>query len=158
MRVGFGFDAHRFDESRGLVLGGVEVPGAPGLAGHSDADVLTHAIADALMGAAALGDLGTRFPPKLKWKDASSLDILREVVAMLVSARSEIVNVDATVVAERPRLADHRNAMTATLADALGISEDEVSVKATTTDGMGFTGRGEGIAAIAVALVAPPSQ
>lgn len=155
MRVGFGFDAHRFDESRRLVLGGVEIPGGPGLAGHSDADVLSHAIADALMGAAGLGDLGTRFPNEVRWKDASSLDILREVVAMLTSVRCEIVNVDATVVAERPRLADHRGEMAVTLAHALGISEDGVSVKATTTDGMGFTGRGDGIAALAIALVAP---
>jgi 2-C-methyl-D-erythritol 2,4-cyclodiphosphate synthase len=158
MRVGFGFDAHRFDESRKLILGGVAIPGGAGLAGHSDADVLTHAIADALMGAAGLGDLGTGFPSDDRWKDASSLDMLREVVAMLVSARSEIVNVDATVVAESPRLVDHRNAMTATLAGALGISERDVSVKATTTDGMGFTGRGEGMAAFAVALIAPPSK
>lgn len=154
MRVGYGFDVHAFDETRPLVLGGVTIPGAPGLAGHSDADVLSHAIADALLGAAGLGDLGSRFPGNDRWRDASSLDILRATAELLATAGVHIVNIDATVIAERPRLAPHRDAMAAGVAGALRVDAAAVSVKATTTDGLGFTGRGEGIAAAAVALVA----
>ena len=153
MRVGFGFDAHSFDEGRPLLLGGIEIPGSPGLAGHSDADVLSHAVADALLGAAGLGDLGDRFPHEERWKDASSLEILSEVSALLRDRGTAVVNVDATVVAEQPRLGPHREQMIEKIAHALGIERGFVSVKATTTDEMGFTGRREGMAAFAVALV-----
>lgn len=156
-RSGIGFDAHAFDETgdatRPLVIGGVTIPDHPGLAGHSDADVLSHAIADALLGAASLGDLGSRFPADDRWKGASSLEILEETRRLVLDAGYGIVNVDASVVAQAPRLAPHRSAMTANVAGALGIGEDAVSVKATTTDGLGFTGRREGIAALAVATV-----
>jgi 2-C-methyl-D-erythritol 2,4-cyclodiphosphate synthase len=155
MRIGMGFDAHAFDDARPLVLGGVTIPDAPGLAGHSDADVVSHALADALLGAAGLGDLGDRFPATSEWKDASSLEILRRCVEELTSSGWSVVNVDVTVVAERPRLAPFRDEMIKTLADALGLTADSVSVKATSTDGMGFTGRGEGIAALGVALIEP---
>ena len=153
MRVGFGFDAHSFDEGRPLLLGGIEIPGSPGLAGHSDADVLSHAVADALLGAAGLGDLGDRFPHEERWKDASSLEILSEVSALLRDRGAAVVNVDATVIAEQPRLGPHREQMIEKIAHALGIERGLVSVKATTTDEMGFTGRREGMAAFAVALV-----
>ena len=151
--VGIGFDVHAFDETRPLVLGGVRIEGAPGLAGHSDADVVSHAIADALLGAARLGDLGSLFPADDRWRDASSLSILEAAVAALREAGWAVGNVDVTVVAQRPRLAAHRDAMRAALARALAVSEERVSVKATTTDGLGFAGRGEGIAALAAALV-----
>jgi 2-C-methyl-D-erythritol 2,4-cyclodiphosphate synthase len=153
VRVGFGFDAHSFDERRPLLLGGIEIPGSPGLSGHSDADVLSHAIADALLGATGLGDLGDRFPNDERWKDASSLEILSEVSALLRDRGATVVNVDATVIAELPKLGPHRDQMVERIAHALGIERGLVSVKATTTDEMGFIGRGEGIAAFAVALV-----
>lgn len=153
MRVGHGFDVHVFDDERALVLGGVAIPDAPGLAGHSDGDVVSHAVADALLGAARLGDLGSRFPATDRWRGASSLEILRETVALLSAAGCRVVNVDVTVIAERPRVAAHRDAMEAAIARALGAAPETVSIKATTTDGLGFTGRGEGIAAVAVALV-----
>lgn len=153
MRVGLGFDAHPFDDARALVLGGVRIEGSPGLSGHSDADVLGHAIADALLGAAGLGDLGDRFPADDRWRGASSLDILAEAARLLADERWTIANVDATVIAQHPRLAPHRDLMEATIAAALALAPERVSVKATTTDGMGFAGRGEGIAAVAVALV-----
>lgn len=153
IRTGLGFDAHAFDESRPLVLGGVTVPDGPGLAGHSDADALSHAIADAVLGAAGLGDLGDRFPATSEWAGASSLDILRECATAAGGSGWKIVNVDATVVAERPRLTAHREAMVANIATALGLKTDQVSVKATTTDGMGFTGRGEGISALAIVTI-----
>ena len=153
MRVGFGFDAHPFDERRPLLLGGIEIAGSPGLAGHSDADVLSHAIADALLGATSLGDLGDRFPHDERWKDASSLEILSEVSALLRERGAAVVNVDATVIAQEPRLGPHRDQIVERIAHALGIERGLVSVKATTTDEMGFTGRREGIAALAVVLV-----
>ncbi|MFP5297403.1 MAG: 2-C-methyl-D-erythritol 2,4-cyclodiphosphate synthase [Actinomycetota bacterium] len=153
MRVGQGFDAHRFDATRPLVIGGVEIEGHAGLSGHSDADVLSHAIADALLGAAGLGDLGERFPGNDRWKDASSLDILSETAHLLHEAGFDIVNVDSTVIAEAPRLADHKAEMVDRIASALGVDPAVVSVKATTTDGLGATGRREGIAATAVALI-----
>jgi 2-C-methyl-D-erythritol 2,4-cyclodiphosphate synthase len=146
--VGIGYDSHRFDDGRPLVLGGVEVEHERGLAGHSDADVLTHAVIDALLGAAGLGDLGAHFPDDdERWRDADSVDLLRTVVGM-ISGR--IVNVDATLVCEEPRLAPHRAEMERILAEA---TSARVSVKATTNEGMGWIGRGEGIACIAVALV-----
>lgn len=148
MRVGIGYDSHRFAPGRPLILGGVEVEHEQGLAGHSDADVLTHAVIDALLGAARLGDLGTHFPPDEEtWRDADSLDLLRTVVGMLDGA---VANVDATVICEAPKLGPHRAEMERNLTDTLGAA---VSVKATTNEGMGFVGRGEGIACIAVALL-----
>lgn len=152
-RVGQGFDAHAFDGSRTLVIGGVEIAGHPGLSGHSDADVLSHAIADALLGAAALGDLGSRFPADDRWRDASSLDILGETNRLLTVDGWTVVNVDATVIAEAPRLSPFVPDMKANIADALSLDTEAVSVKATTTDRLGFTGRGEGMAALAVVLV-----
>lgn len=154
MRVGIGFDVHRFDASRPLVLGGVTIPNAPGLAGHSDADVLCHAIADALLGAANLGDLGSHFPDSgSRWKDASSLDILEWVAGMLGDAGHEIASLDATVLLEAPKLAPHRSEMCARIAAALAVSPDVVNVKATTTEGLGTVGRREGAACMAVALL-----
>jgi 2-C-methyl-D-erythritol 2,4-cyclodiphosphate synthase len=154
-RTGIGFDAHAFEEggSRPLVIGGVEIPDHAGLAGHSDADVLGHAIADALLGAAGLGDLGDRFPDDERWAGASSLTILAETTDLLRAAGYTIDHVDASVVAETPRLSPHRAGMRANVARALGIPEDAVSIKATTTDGLGFTGRGDGVAALAVATI-----
>ena len=154
-RVGLGFDCHAFDSGRTLVLGGVAIPGSPGLSGHSDADVLSHAIADALLGAGRLGDLGTMFPPDDRWREASSLDILSVTAQSLKDRGCRIENVDGTVVAQSPKLAPYRDEMIAAIAMALNLPLSEVSVKATTTDGLGFAGRGEGIAAIAVALVDP---
>ncbi len=148
MSVGIGYDSHRFAEGRRLILGGVEVEHDRGLAGHSDADVLTHAVIDAVLGAAALGDIGTLFPDEdARWRDANSIDLLRTVVGM-VSGR--IVNVDATVVCEAPRLASHRAEMERVLAEA---TSARVSVKATSNEGMGWIGRGEGIACMAVASI-----
>ena len=155
MRVGFGFDAHAFDASQRLVIGGVFIPDSPGLSGHSDADVLCHSVADALLGAVGLGDLGTLFPNDDRWRGASSLDILAETAAAIRKVRWGIVNVDSTVIAENPRLAPYRDEMQANIATALELGDRAVSVKATTSDGMGFTGRREGIAAMAVALVEP---
>lgn len=152
-RVGIGFDAHRFDIARPLVLGGVTIPDAPGLSGHSDADVLSHAVADALLGAASLGDLGERFPATEEWAGASSLAILRSCAEALGRGGWRITNIDATVIAERPALAPFRDRIGDEIAGALGIDPQTVSVKATTTDGMGFTGGGEGIAALAVVLI-----
>ena len=150
-RVGIGFDAHRFEEGRGLVLGTIAVDHRAGLAGHSDGDVLTHAIVDAILGAMGAGDIGTRFPSSDPlWLDADSLLFLNDVVAAARLARFTIVSIDATVICEEPRLEPYRQKMQDALTDAAGAP---VSVKATTTDAMGFTGRGEGIAAIAVALL-----
>jgi 2-C-methyl-D-erythritol 2,4-cyclodiphosphate synthase len=152
VRTGIGVDSHAFAPGRPLVLGGVEVPHDRGLAGHSDADVLTHAIIDALLGAAGLGDIGQLFPDTdPAFKDADSIALLREVVGRLGGAA--ILNVDATVMMERPRLAPHRDAIRARLAGALGIPASRVGVKATTGEGMGFVGRGEGVAAMAVATL-----
>ena len=152
MRTGIGFDSHRFAAGRRLLLGGVEIPSELGLAGHSDADVLAHAITDALLGAAGLGDIGQHFPDTdATWKDADSMDLLRDVVARVREAGFEPVHVDATVMLERPKIAPHREAIVASLAAVLG----SVSVKATTGEGMGFVGRGEGAAALAVATIAP---
>lgn len=153
MRVGHGFDVHAFDRDRPLVIGGVTIPDHPGLSGHSDADVLSHAVADAVLGAARLGDLGSNFPASDEWSGASSLDILRAVRKQLADAGYAIENIDSTIVAEAPRLSSFKEAMSTNIADALGLDRDRVSVKATTTDGLGFTGRAEGIAAHAVVLI-----
>ncbi len=148
MRVGIGYDSHRFAEGRALILGGVEIEHERGLSGHSDADVLTHAVIDALLGAAGGGDIGTLFPDDdERWRDADSIDLLRTAVGA-VSGR--IVNIDATLVCEEPRLAPHRAEMERLLAEA---PSARVSVKATTNEGMGWIGRGEGIACMAVASV-----
>ncbi len=153
-RVGIGYDIHRRAQGRKLVLGGVELPGEWGLEGHSDADVLLHAVGDALLGAVGLGDLGRHFPPgEARWKDASSLELLRLIRAMLDGRGARVVNVDATLVAEEPKLAPHRDAMCVNIAQALRIGAGQVSVKATTNETLGALGRGEGLAALAVAMV-----
>lgn len=152
-RVGLGFDAHAFEADRPLILGGVTIPDAPGLAGHSDADVVSHAIADALLGSTGLGDLGELFPDDDRWEDASSLEILRLTAQKVTQAGWTIENVDVTIVAQRPRLASFRSGMVEKIAGSLGAAPTDVSVKATTTDGMGSIGRAEGIAALAVVLV-----
>jgi len=158
IRTGLGIDTHAFAPGRPLILGGVEVPSEQGLQGWSDADVLTHAIVDALLGAAGLGDIGQHFPDTdAAWKGADSIALLRDVVADLRSRGCTIANVDATVVLERPKLAPHRDAMRARLAEALGIAPGAVNVKATTGEGMGFVGRGEGAAAMAVATLDVPA-
>lgn len=149
-----GYDIHRIAQGRPLVLGGVKFDSPWGLDGHSDADVLAHAIGDALLGTLGLGDLGAYFPPgDPKWKDASSLDLLARIRALVEGKGGTIVNVDATVVAEQPKIGPKRDAMCSALAGALGIDASRVSVKATTNEGLGTIGRGEGIAAWAVALV-----
>ena len=154
MRIGHGYDVHRLVENRRLILGGVEIPFEKGLLGHSDADVLTHAVADALLGAAALGDIGKLFPDNdQKFKDADSIQLLRQVVARLKEDGFSVTNVDATVLAQRPKLAPFIPEMREMLADALSVPVDRVSVKATTEEGLGFTGSGEGIAAHAVCLI-----
>jgi 2-C-methyl-D-erythritol 2,4-cyclodiphosphate synthase len=152
--TGIGYDCHRFSEGRRLVLGGVEIEHDRGLEGHSDADVLTHAIIDALLGAAALGDIGQHFPDTdERYRDADSLELLRSIAAMVAAAGLSIDHVDATVMVERPALASHRDRMRSALADALGLTRDHVSVKATRGEGMGFIGREEGAAALAIATV-----
>jgi 2-C-methyl-D-erythritol 2,4-cyclodiphosphate synthase len=152
--TGIGWDSHRPAEGRRLVLGGVEIPYDRGLEGFSDADVLAHAITDALLGAAALGDIGEHFPDTdPRWAGADSLVLLRAVVAMLAERGLTVVHVDATVVMERPKLAPHRAAIRGRLAETLGLAAEHVSVKASTGEGMGFVGRGEGVAALAVASV-----
>ena len=154
LRIGMGYDIHRIAPGRPLVLGGVRLESEWGLVGHSDADVVLHAIGDALLGAASLGDLGTHFPPgDPKWKDASSLDLLRLIAAKLRDAKATVSNVDAMLVAEAPRIAPHRAAMCERIAEALGITAAQVSVKATTNEQLGALGRREGLAAMAVALV-----
>lgn len=155
MRVGLGYDAHRLVEGRPLILGGVTVPYHLGLLGHSDADVLTHAIGDALLGAVGAGDLGSHFPDKdPAYKDISSLILLERIMAMVRDRGFAPVNVDATVVAQAPRLAPHLPEMRARLAPVLGLAPEDVNIKATTTEHLGFAGRGEGMAAYAVVLVA----
>lgn len=154
MRSGVGYDSHRFVEGRRLVLGGVEIPHERGLVGHSDADAVAHAVTDAILGAAALGDIGAHFPPSdPRWKDADSIELLRAAVRLLEERRYQVVNVDVTVICEAPKLAPHVQAMRSRLAGALGVDVDCVSVKGKTNEGMGWIGRGEGIAAIAVAVI-----
>jgi 2-C-methyl-D-erythritol 2,4-cyclodiphosphate synthase len=155
--TGIGYDCHRFAQRRRLVLGGVEVAHDRGLAGHSDADALTHAIIDALLGACAMGDIGERFPDTdERYRDADSLDLLRATVALLAEADFTVAHVDATVMIERPKLAPVRQQIRTALAQALGVELAHVSVKATRGEGMGFVGREEGVAALAVATVSGP--
>jgi 2-C-methyl-D-erythritol 2,4-cyclodiphosphate synthase len=150
--VGIGYDSHRLAAGHRLVIGGVEIPHERGLEGHSDADVLAHAITDALLGAAGLGDIGEHFPDTdERWRDANSLELLTAVVAMVAAGGLRIVNVDCTVLMEQPRLSPHRQAIRARLAQTLGLQERRVNVKASTGEGIGFVGRGEGVAALAVA-------
>jgi 2-C-methyl-D-erythritol 2,4-cyclodiphosphate synthase len=154
MRVGQGLDVHAFAEGRKLVIGGVEIPHARGLLGHSDADVLLHAICDALLGAAGLGDIGQHYPDSSpQYAGADSRVLLRSTLAKLKERKLRVVNVDATIVAEAPRMAPHIPRMVANIAADLGIAPDAVNVKATTTERLGFVGRDEGIAALAVALI-----
>lgn len=154
MRIGHGYDVHRLTEGRKLILGGVDIPYEKGLLGHSDADVLTHAIMDALLGAAALGDIGKLFPDTdPAYAGADSLVLLERVRERLSKAGYRVGNIDATILAQRPKLAPHIPQMRANLADRLGIEVDQVSVKATTEEGLGFTGTGEGMAAHAVCLL-----
>jgi len=154
MRIGQGFDAHAFAAGRKLVIGGVEIPYEKGLAGHSDADVLIHAVCDALLGAAGLGDIGAHFPDTdARFKDIDSRKLLREVAQLLRQRKLRVVNVDSTVIAQAPRLASHMAAMRENLAADLGIASAAVNVKAKTTEKLGFVGRGEGIAAEAIAML-----
>jgi 2-C-methyl-D-erythritol 2,4-cyclodiphosphate synthase len=154
LRVGIGVDAHRFAEGIPLVLAGVDFPGEPGLAGHSDGDVISHALIDAILGAAGKGDIGELFPSSdPQWLDASSIRLLQRTYEVVRAAGFELVNADCILVGERPTIADVRVAMGARLAGAMGVDLERVTVRATTTDGLGFTGRGEGLAAHAVALL-----
>ena len=151
MRVGMGYDVHKLVEGRKLILGGVNVPYEKGLLGHSDADVLTHAIMDALLGAAALGDIGRHFPDTDdRYKGADSIELLRHVKKLLDGKMYIISNIDATVIAQRPKLKDFIPDMVTTIAEALGLSENQVNIKATTEEGLGFTGSGEGISSQAI--------
>ena len=153
-RIGIGFDSHRFEATRPFVLGGVRISENDGLQGHSDADALTHAIIDALLGAAALGDIGMHFPSTdERWEDADSQDLLARTIDLLTQHGFRVGNVDATVITERPRLAPHIAAMRAQLARTLKVAEEAVSVKATRPEGLGALGRGEGLAVQAVAQI-----
>ncbi len=154
MRVGHGYDVHRLVEGRKLILGGVEIPWDKGLLGHSDADVLLHALMDAMLGAAALGDIGRHFPDSdERYAGADSLQLLKEVSRLLSDAGYRLVNADCTILAQRPKLMPHIPGMRANIARALGADVDAISVKATTEEGLGFTGDGSGIAAHAVVLI-----
>ena len=154
MRTGIGIDTHRFEDGRRLVLGGVEIPGERGLAGYSDADVLTHAIVDALLGAASLGDIGELFPDTDElWRDADSMALLRVLVAEMEARGVRPTHCDTTVLMERPKLSPHREAIRESLAGGLKLPFDAVNVKASTGEGLGFVGRGEGVAALAIVTV-----
>ena len=154
MKIGLGYDVHAFAEDRRLILGGVEIPYDRGLAGHSDADVLTHAVCDALLGAAGMGDIGEHFPDTdPRYKDANSLDLLKETWRRIHPHHQTIINMDATIFAQAPKLSSYKAAMRAQLAAVLNIPADRVNIKATTTERLGSIGRGEGIAAMCVALI-----
>lgn len=154
MRIGQGYDVHKLTEGRALILGGVTIPYEKGLLGHSDADVLVHAVMDALLGAAALGDIGEHFPDTdPAYKGISSIELLKKVGSLLEERGFVIENIDATIIAQRPKLKDYRPLMVENIAAALGISKDRVSVKATTEEGLGFTGSGEGISSQAITLL-----
>ncbi len=154
MRVGVGYDSHRFDDSRPLVLGGVSIPGSPGLSGHSDGDAITHAVIDALLGAGGLGNIGERFPDTdVEWKNADSLLLLEQTIRWVEERNYQVVNVDVTVVAEQPRITPHAEAMSHVLSRYLHIAPDAVSIKGKSNEGMGWIGRSEGLAVTAVALL-----
>jgi 2-C-methyl-D-erythritol 2,4-cyclodiphosphate synthase len=154
MRIGFGYDSHRFDPTRPLVLGGIEIPDHPGLAGHSDGDAVAHAVVDALLGAAAAGDIGRHFPPgEPEWKNADSMDLLARAVALLDELAYRISNVDVTVICERPKISPHSDSMRQRLGEVLGIPTDAISIKGKTNEGVGWIGSGEGMAVHAVALL-----
>ncbi|MDD7403848.1 MAG: 2-C-methyl-D-erythritol 2,4-cyclodiphosphate synthase [Butyribacter sp.] len=154
MRVGMGYDVHKLVENRALILGGVTIPYEKGLLGHSDADVLLHAIMDALLGAAALGDIGKHFPDTdEKYKGASSMELLRQVGAMLENECYLIENIDATIIAQKPKMRDYIEQMEQNIATALGIDKNQVNVKATTEEGLGFTGAGDGISSQAICAI-----
>ena len=154
MRIGSGYDVHKLVEGRRLILGGVEIPFEKGLLGHSDADVLIHAIMDALLGAAALGDIGRHFPDTdEKYKDVSSIKLLYQVLCLLKKEKYSIINIDATVIAQKPKLANYMQIMEQNIADTLNIEKNKINIKATTEEGLGFTGEGLGIAAKAVCLI-----
>ena len=154
MRIGLGFDVHRFDASRPLVLGGVTIAGSPGLLGHSDADVLAHAVGDAVLGAGGLGDLGSLFgDDDPRWEGVSSISLLEEIASLVAGRGLTVVSVDATLLLEAPKIAPYRDEMRANIARALRAALDHVGVKATTTEGLGTVGRGEGAACMAVALL-----
>jgi 2-C-methyl-D-erythritol 2,4-cyclodiphosphate synthase len=156
LRVGLGVDAHAFSDGVPLVLGGVAIESPRGLAGHSDGDVIAHALIDALLGGAGLGDIGSLFPPgEAEWEGASSLDLLRRAAAQVHEAGWELVNADCILIGEEPRIAPLREQMRERLAEAVGADAERINVRATTTDKLGFTGRGQGLAAQAVALVKP---
>ena len=154
MRIGYGYDVHRLTENRKLILGGVEIPFEKGLLGHSDADVLTHAVMDSLLGACALGDIGKLFPDTdEKFKNANSIRLLKEVYGIIKNRGYAVVNIDSTICCQSPKLAPYINKMRANIAEALECDIDCISVKATTEEGLGFTGAGEGISATAVCLI-----
>jgi len=154
VRVGFGYDVHKFAEGRKLILGGVEIPHSLGLLGHSDADVLLHAIADALLGAAALGDIGVHFPDNdSAYKDIDSMILLKRTVDLLKEKEYDIINIDATIVAQKPKISPHSAKMKENIAKCLGIDPDFVNIKATTTEKLGFEGREEGISSHCICLI-----
>lgn len=154
LRVGYGYDSHRFDAGRPLVLGGVHIPDHPGLAGHSDGDAVAHAVIDAVLGAAAAGNVGSHFPPTAeRWKDADSVELLARAARVLESRDYRVVNVDVTVVCETPKIEPHAGQMRRRMAEALRVDPDCVSVKGKTNEGLGWIGAGEGLAVHAVALV-----
>jgi 2-C-methyl-D-erythritol 2,4-cyclodiphosphate synthase len=156
LRIGLGVDAHAFSDGVPLVLGGIAIESPRGLAGHSDGDVIAHALIDALLGGAGLGDIGSLFPPgEAEWEGASSLDLLRRAAAQVHEAGWELVNADCVLIGEAPRIAPLREQMRERLAEAVGADAERINVRATTTDKLGFTGRGQGLAAQAVALVKP---
>lgn len=158
MRIGHGYDVHRYADGRELILGGVEIPYHKGLLGHSDADVLLHAVMDALLGAAALGDIGKHFPDSdPKYKDAESIKLLWDVVGILKEEGYKVINIDSTICAQEPKLAPYIDEMRENIAVACGIRKSAVSVKATTEEGLGFTGKLEGVSATAVCLIDNPS-
>ncbi len=154
MRIGFGYDSHRFDEARPLVLGGVRIPDHPGLLGHSDGDAIAHAVTDALLGAAALGDIGRHFPPsEPQWKDADSMELLARAVELIRESDLRVCNIDVTVITEQPKIALNAQAMVTRLSEVLGTAPDAISVKGKSNEGMGWIGSGEGMAVHAVALL-----
>ncbi len=154
MRIGFGYDSHRFDEARPLVLGGVRIPDHPGLLGHSDGDAIAHAVTDALLGAAALGDIGRHFPPsEPQWKDADSMELLARAVGLIGESGLRVCNVDVTVITEQPKVSPHAQEMVVRLSRVLGTAPEVISVKGKTNEGMGWIGAGEGMAVHAVALL-----